>query len=319
MKEDTSALIHPVLKDDYAIFTPPIDKLFEQVTVWLDNMVPGAFVYGKPRMGKTRCIKFWLNDLLQEHYSGDVLIYKMNCKSYQNYSESHFLDDMIYSLKGNVISITRTTTKPKKYNLAINHIATEVLQNATSRIIFVIDEAQNLPEQGYRWLCNFQNELDELGLRITFLLVGSPEIYQQATVFKQTKQSQIVGRFMLHSCSFRGISSKQQLEYVLDGYDEDSEWPAGSDVSFTEYFFPNAFKNGFRIKSYSDHFWHYYIENTKLDDKHIEVAMEHIGKAINFLFRKHGDINIEYFSLQEKDIYEAIEYTQYKEYMLSMY
>jgi len=50
----------------------------------------------------------------------------------------------------------------------------------------------------------------------------------------------------MHHARFHGIRSVNELEYILEGYDEDSEWPDNSGVSYTKYFLSDAFDDGFR-------------------------------------------------------------------------
>jgi len=319
MLENKDYNMHPVYLDDYAVYTPSIDRFFNQITVWVDNMVPGAYIYGRPRLGKSRSIRYWLNDLLDEYYCGHTTLYRMQYKLFQNSTENNFLEELVSAVKGPNTSIGRARSKTLKYDAIADHIITEAKEKKSNKVIFVIDEAQNIPEIGYRWLCNFQNQLDEFGIRITFLLVGSNELSHQSTAFRKTGNAQIIGRFMLHSSKFHGVLSLEELRYVLDGYDTDSEWPKGSKTSFTAFFFTNAYQNGFRMSSYADVFWNIYTEQFpgKLGD--LEVPMEHIGKAINFIFRRYGNDIESDIQLSENNIKEAINHTQYSEYMATVW
>jgi len=310
---------HPVLLDDYAIYTPSIEQFFNQIYEWLESMVPGAFIYGRPRLGKTRSIRYWLNELLSEKYGEAACLYKMQFKYFQNCTEQNFLDELILAVKGVSVSMIKSRSKALKYELAANHIITDVKEKQAHKVLFVIDEAQNIPSDGYRWLCNFQNMLDENGLRLTFVLVGSYELSYQQEVFKSSKDTQIIGRFMLHKAKFRGVLIREELEYILDGYDADSEWPRGSQKSFTRFFFTEAFDHGFRLKNHTEEFWEAYLEEFSGIEENFEIPMEHIGKAINYIFRKYGTTSDSSFFLERHIILEAIEHTQYSNYTETMY
>ncbi|MFW8589700.1 ATP-binding protein [Glaciecola sp. 2405UD65-10] len=311
--------LHPINRDDYAIYTPSIARFTKQITVWLDNMVPGAFIYGKPRLGKTRSIRYWLEDLLDEHYEGEACLYKMNYKLFQNSTENNFLEELILAVMGKSTVVSKSRSKSVKYEFVANHIITQVMNKKSNRVLFIIDEAQNIPEIGYRWLCNFQNLLDEHGLRLTFVLVGSYEMAHQYSTFTQTGNTQIVGRFMLHSSKFHGVLSLEELTYIFEGYDEESEWPKGSKTSFTKFYFSNAFDNGFRLSTYSELFWNVYIEQFNGKDSDLEIPMEHVGKAVNYIFRNYGNDELSSFSLDKNIIEEAINHTQYANYMNSVF
>lgn len=53
--------VHPMILQEYAIYTPPIAEIFDVICEWIENKVPGGYIYGISRLGKSRAVKFWLN------------------------------------------------------------------------------------------------------------------------------------------------------------------------------------------------------------------------------------------------------------------
>lgn len=64
------------------------------------------------------------------------------------------------------------------------------------------------------------------------------------------------GRFRVRQHEFCGIRDEGELAYALSRYDEGTEYPSGSGVSFTEFFAGDAFhKRGFRLAHYATRLW----------------------------------------------------------------
>lgn len=317
--ESNQTQLHPILRNDYAVYTVATDKFMKKVVSWTENMLPGAYVYGRPRIGKSRALKYWVEPSLHDYYGNQFCMYRMRIKNMQLPNENTFLDEVIQSLKGKLIKFTGKNIKSLKYELIVNHIIVDRIKSNAHISLFVIDEAQNLSESHFHWLCNIQNELDELGCNITFLLVGSQALNSLSELYSAANDAQIVGRFMLDKYQFTGVRTKDELSYVLNNYDQESEWPTGSENSFTEYFFTKSYQCGFRFVNHISMFWNCYTSEFESalsnKDKRIEVSMEHIGKAINFICRNYADIESEQFELSSNQILEAIKHTHFRHYM----
>lgn len=57
---------HPVETGKYLISTNEIDRMYQTVLQWIENRMPGAIIYGRPRLGKTRAITYLMNCLPQD-------------------------------------------------------------------------------------------------------------------------------------------------------------------------------------------------------------------------------------------------------------
>jgi hypothetical protein len=73
---------HPLVRGQYALDTPAISEFFAIICDWIDNRVPGGYVWGYSRYGKTRALQFWIGKLLAARYNGllplFVVIYKQH-------------------------------------------------------------------------------------------------------------------------------------------------------------------------------------------------------------------------------------------------
>jgi hypothetical protein len=307
---------HPMLTQEYAIYTPPIAEFFDVICEWIDNKVPGGYVYGMSRLGKSRAIRFWMTLLIEEKYQGRVAFFNMHYRQHERPSEGLFLSEILAALE-NIFATAGN--KQAMYKRVISHMCTRAQNLKTNYVLLMIDEAQFMHEQEYQWLCNIHNALDKLGYRFTVISVGSHELTYQHEVFAMADSAYLMARFMVRSQMFHGIRTAAELKYVLNGYDEQSEWPANSKISFTHYFFPRAFKAGFRIDEISEQMWEIFIElapdNIK---KYLNIPMEHIAKSVEYLFRVLSPGNPLHFTIEEDLIRKAIQQTAYQQHMYAV-
>lgn len=118
---------------------------------------------------------------------------------------------------------------------------------------------------------------------------------------------------------FHGIRNQAELEYVLNGYDEQSEWPENSGISFTQHFFPRAFKAGFRIAEISESMWNIFVDLApERIQKYLNIPMEHIAKSVEYLFRELGSKNLIHVHINEELIRKSIKQTAYEQHMYAI-
>ena len=296
----------------YALFTPPINEFFSVVCEWIDSHVPGGYIYGPPRQGKSRAVQFWVERLLTERYGVLLPFFRMNYKSHDRFSELAFLTELLHAGRHR---FAYSGTRMRKLDRLVKLYATRARNAGSHQVVLMIDEAQNMREQSYRTLCNLQNELDSLGFQLTVISVGTQELAYQHSAFLQGGDLHLVGRFMVREALFRGIRGEAELAYVLKAYDTQTEWPEGSGISYTRYFFPRAFANGFRAADLAHELWSIYVELAPPAMQNtLEIAMEHVAKPAETLFRDHaGDDVTVVFAHDE--LVRAVERSRYTTYM----
>lgn len=84
---------------------------------------------------------------------------------------------------------------------------------------------------------------------------------------------------MAASAQFHGLRSEAELEYVLNAYDIDSEWPPDSKISFLEYFAPVDYADGRRLCQCAPEFWRALVALAP-KSVHLEFPMQHVATAI---------------------------------------
>jgi hypothetical protein len=235
---------HPIETGRYLIGTVEISRLYEVVTQWIENRIPGGIVYGRPRLGKSRALSFLMH-ILPADYNNRLSIYDLSSYQSKSPTERSFYEDLLSGV-GHDLAF-RGSTSEKRVRL-VRYLIEQGIRLENRRIVFFMDDAQRLSELQYNCLMDIYNDLDKAGIQLTVILVGQPELLHQRSAFIRTKKTQIVGRFMTQDHEFTGIQNLEDLKYCLTGFDQESEYPVGSGWSFTRYFFPEAFNDGHRLE-----------------------------------------------------------------------
>ncbi|WP_018311901.1 hypothetical protein [Cupriavidus sp. UYPR2.512] len=129
-------------------------------------------------------------------------------------------------------------------------------------------------------LVGLQNELDYEGYLLSVFSVGSHQLNYRHEYMASTGNAHIAARFMAAHARFHGLRSAKEVEYVLNGYDIDSEWPPGSQVSHLAYFAPDEFAAGRRLADRSEQLWAALVAlSPEIPRKHLEFPMQHVATA----------------------------------------
>lgn len=281
-----SAGSHPIETGRYAIATPPVCLLHDTVRKWIANRIPGAMVYGKQRFGKTRAITY-LKSALPHDIGTRIQIFTISARDYRMPTESTFFEELLRAVGH---AFTKGTASVKRDRLT--EFLHERAMEGGGRLIVMIDEAQKLHEMQYRWLVDLHNELDALGVTTTWLLFGQEELLHQRTVFVNAGKRQIIGRFMVHQFRFPGLESVEDFQQTLVCYDDGvlTEHPKNSGWSFTRYFFPAAFENGWRLAAQASTLWE--VFNKVRAERKLpigtEVPMQYFAGTVEYALRTFG-------------------------------
>lgn len=275
--------IHPLLMQVYTLFTPPIGRMFEQISQWINNRVTGGYIYGRSRMGKSKAVKDWFPSMIEENYGDRVAVFRC-VHAHQNHSSQV---GFVRTLANGVSLSFPESLSASRLELRIGDFLAETgLQTRFRQVVLLIDEAQYLGEKDYHVLCNLQNRADDVSVRLTVITVGTQQLAQYEKAFILGSNLHLSTRFLARSAPFNGIRSAAELRSVLRGYDEGSEWPPGSKQSFTQFFFPAAYAEGLRLDCCAGDLWELYKELAPAGIRQrLEVPMEHVVAPVEWLCR----------------------------------
>ena len=300
---------HPVETGKYLISTNEIDRMYQSVIQWIENRIPGAIIYGRPRLGKTRAISYLINCLPQD-VGENTPIFHIRCRKYKNANENFFFEDLLNAVGHSLITNGKSNIKRTRL---LRFLVERADLSGNNKIIFFIDDAQRLVEIHYDWLMDLYNELDQYGITLTTILVGQKELVHQRSAFISGEKFQIVGRFMSQEYQFMGLKTLNDLRICLMGYDDYCEYPSNSNWSFTKYFFADAFIRGYRLQQSAEELFQVFVDLRRefgLPQK-VEIPMQYITLTIEYALKKFGSNGLDLPAIEKKHWEEAIKNTGY--------
>lgn len=277
---------HPVEASEYIMDTDVILETKQKIEGWIRSKLPGAIIYGEPRLGKTYAIKY-IKRILSTDEALDVPIFSFCCRNQLRVNESNFFS---YLLKDLGHDFFEDRNVVKKRDRVFKIFLNAGLESSRRQVVLFIDDAQLLLPDEYRFLMDIFNELDGHDIKLTTILVGQKELKFVRNAMRSANQKQIVGRFMIQQYAFSGVTNVDSLAYMLSGYDEVSEFPEGSGCSFTNYYFPLGFSKGKRLEDSAEEIMKVFTEiHMKFNRQvSINIPMFYMTNIINEVMRKYG-------------------------------
>ncbi len=151
---------HPIENGRYLIATSEIERLFNAICQWIDNRSPGAIVYGRPRLGKSKAIDYIMK-ILPDEYKKKLPVYKIICRHYKYANEGVFFEDLLRDVGHNLAYSGKANIKRDRLT---RFLIEQGERSQQHRIILFVDEAHRLHELHYGWLMDVYNELDRVGI-----------------------------------------------------------------------------------------------------------------------------------------------------------
>lgn len=243
---------HPVEQDNYVLATRAIIELELQIREWVKRKVRGAIVCGRPRLGKTRAIRH-LKEHVKTLFGREIAVFVLSCgqEDFGSTTDKAFYTDFLAAVG---YGLPHVGQRADKQHRLIEFMKSEALRIGDRKILLIVDEAQNLSSRQLGHLVTIHNALENDGFLLYTYQFGQPELRYRKTALRVANKNQILARFMASEYQFRGIRDKQDVRFALTRYDDPSasEFPEGSGTSYTEYFFPNAYRKGWRLSQLTD-------------------------------------------------------------------
>jgi hypothetical protein len=237
---------HPVVTREYSLFTPSINDMANGIANWLDDQVDGATIYGPSRFGKSNAVDHWLQHLLSERHGGYVpmVIWSHLDPGGQN-SVGRFYAHLLDASKHELAKAAKSPLD--RQHMLIERWIWMAHQGGGRFLVLVIDEAQSMTQREWIWLVELHSTLEKNHVRLCVFSIASLQFYDEPMGMALSGGAHVAARFMLESRQFHGVRSAEELQYVLSGYDDATEWPTGSGYSFTAGLAPEAWVEGFRM------------------------------------------------------------------------
>jgi len=275
------------------MFTPPMDGMISTLGDWLELRVSGGYVHGPSRFGKSRTVKWYLRNLLMERFKLAIPLVVW-IRQEGLLSEGAFWNGLLRASKFKPFDPLKPRSRGAAKILFEQRLFTLARSARVNYVVLVIDEAHAMTLAEWEWLLGLQNVLDDQGIRLTVFSIGSHELRFKPDYLARTGNAHIAARFFARDTRFHGIASVEELGYVLNGYDIDSEWPRGSGISYLQYFAPSDFSNSKRLIDCSGLLWRAFEEllppiirsQKKMS---MEIPMQHLTHTVEQALRRLGE------------------------------
>lgn len=158
-------------------------------------------------------------------------------------------------------------------------------ESCESNVVVVIcDEMQDMSLVEWKWLLGLHNSLDQDGYRLSIFSIATHQMGYDYELLARGGFAHVAARFMVAHWEFPGLRSFEELEFVFRGYDEASDWPPGSGISYTAHFAPDAYGRGERLSSCAETAWRVldallplgYRGDASFPMKHVALAAEEV-------------------------------------------
>lgn len=250
---------HPVLSQDYGIYTPAIDEMVTTFGDWIDQRITGGYAFGPSRYGKSRAVKWFVREELETRF-GHSLPLVVWLRPGGRVLETEFWNQLLAASEFHFYNPMHQKRSPVARFLFKQQLITLARSANQNFVLLIIDEAHDVTLAEWKWLLGIQNDLDNAGYRFSVFSIGSHQMAFQPDYMARTGNAHIAVRFFAADVRFRGVMNVDELNYVLNGYDVDSEWPLKSGVSYLKYFAPEDFAKGMRLANHAQEMWRAMVE-----------------------------------------------------------
>ena len=275
--------LHPVVVWDrsFLLPTPVITESGKLVSSDVYNKRTGTGFVSPPRMGKTSCLLSMVESIREAFPATAVLFMEAYLSS--NPTENAFYADM---LKGAKFPLRHGRTGAERREQAKDLYLALGKDGDNRRVVLFVDEAQNWGECEWTWLKAVQTHLWRNGIALVVISFGQPQLIERRNSLIQTGRRDLTDRFLRRLRAFRAIRTLSDAEAIFKLFDE-TRFPESTGVSYSEFFFPQAFRAGWRFKHESKLALQAFIGNGPKEK--INIGMEWMALAIKHFLTEFTD------------------------------
>lgn len=270
---------HPMVTTEFIVLTNEIKRVCEIAIDAVYMRRTGVVFYGASRLGKTQCAKTLEKKLARFMPRSYVL--KVSVVNREGMKNTNIISQLAVILN---VMITLRETRLSIFNKVASEIERHVKEKNCNQFTLLLDELQRIKSPDLYQLADLYNVLDNNHVKMTVVSFAMPDVLLVRADFARQEQRQIIARFMSDLIEFKGCTSLDDMKLILHAMDFKSEYPAGSNLSYTKGILPIAFSNGFRLETYASVIWQVLNESAHGAYKK-NLPMEHILISIRYLYR----------------------------------
>lgn len=302
---------HPIVMKTYILPTPMLQRTYNLVRerVWARRT--GLNFYSTPRIGKTSCLMM-IKGMLEAEFPKTFFLL-ISARSSRP-SDAHMFRLLLEGLNHELAGRTNSGVL---FRNAVTDIAMQVGRRRGMQFVLLIDEMQLLSGADLGQLLVVHNDLKLKNINMTTLSFAQPEILHRRAAMMIAGERQIIARFLSEPLAFDGCTSVEELKEILKAFDEGTEYPEGSGWSYTRFFLPQAFEQGFRLQTYASRLWSA-LTAANAGGESSGLPMEHTIAAIESLLQMARASDCANFVLSDSDLEDAVDASQLRSFTTMM-
>lgn len=295
---------HPVREREYILPTPMMERAYSIIRerVWARRT--GAVFHASPRTGKTRCA-LAVKDMLETEFP-TCYVTLVSARRSSRATDGH-MSRLI--LEAERHALASRTNADSLFDNVIADIEIKTKGRGGNQYVLLLDEMQVLNDLDFQQLACIHNALELKKIRMTTISFAQPEILHRRTALMASNDRHLIARFMSELLPYSGCAGSGDLRRLLGAYDAASEFPEGSGCSFTQFFLPKAFQNGFRLENYTAPLWATLSKAAGVSSTGM-IPMEHTCLTIENLLLAARKQDCTNFVLGDDDLEYAVESSQ---------
>lgn len=263
---------HPLLMAAAVLPTAPVKEVARLVFDRAQRFRSSIAFWAHPLCGKSSCI-YALEKLAPAQFPGSAfVVYEPSSKEVA--AEGALIEDLL-SIIDYEPRVHRSLAGKRDQLLR----ALYAMSVSGRHLFLVIDEAQNLHVKDLGWLKRVVNWLNVHEIKVTVVLFGQSQLCTMHQRF-MAEMPDLTIRFMAELIEFRSLQDAADLRVVLKSCDEETEYPRGSGWSYTQYLWPCAHANGFRLANCASELYEAFRAQSAGTVDHEGISMQWVAEAL---------------------------------------
>lgn len=237
------SFLHPLYTGEVILPTEPINDLYLAVYRAVVLREIGVCFTGHSGAGKSSALDA-IDAMLRVRMPTLCVI------NYDNHS--HQVPSVRAFFKHFLNTIKHSNLCGETYDLrqrVVNWMVDEAHVSGLNVILLLADEAQEMKIEDFNFLKDVFNDLRRESVQlITIMMAQEPDFGKVIEKMKTARRLDLLGRFAMGVRHFRSFDCKEDLLNIMLRID-DSIYPEGSGITWTQFYFPEAYAAGFRLKN----------------------------------------------------------------------
>lgn len=265
---------HPVYTRRYTVITPAINEANKIEMEWMRRGFRNGNIVAGTRVGKSKFRRIFADYLKANNKRMSPV--SISARLCENFSERVF-----YGLFLNALRLSELGWTEERRERLLQHLILLADQSGFKRVVLLIDEAEYLKDAQFHWLLGLYNDLEDVDIQLFTSLFGRPELLLKKAHFQETNQTQLVSRFFEAEHEFRGVRSAAEIKAILHAFDDEQRFPEGTEWTYTKYFFPGPYEQGWRLAEHASTFWSAFEQIYRVNSsKKLEIPTKFVFRAI---------------------------------------